>query len=70
MAGNSSVALELDDVELTGDDRVGGAGEAIGLVFGAVMRTMERNRIRRLSSAGFDAQTARYLSDLHTPNLM
>ena len=36
MAGNSSVALELDGVEVTDDDRIGGAGEAIGLVFGAV----------------------------------
>ena len=36
MAGNSSVALELDGVELTDDDRVGGAGEGIALVFGAV----------------------------------
>ena len=36
MAGNSSVALVLDDVELTDEDRVGGAGEAIALVFGAV----------------------------------
>ncbi|MEN3280818.1 MAG: hypothetical protein V7607_1958 [Solirubrobacteraceae bacterium] len=35
-----------------------------------LMRTMERNRVRRLRSAGFDAATARYLSDLHTPNLM
>jgi hypothetical protein len=26
--------------------------------------------VRRLRSAGFDAATARYLSDLHTPNLM
>jgi hypothetical protein len=31
---------------------------------------MERNRVRRLRAAGFDAPTARYLSDLHTPNLM
>jgi hypothetical protein len=31
---------------------------------------MERNRIRRLRSAGFDAREARYISDLHTPNLM
>jgi isovaleryl-CoA dehydrogenase len=36
MAGNSSIALELDGVELSDDDRVGGAGEAIALVFGAV----------------------------------
>jgi len=35
-----------------------------------LMRTMERNRIRRLRSAGFDAREARYISDLHTPNLM
>jgi hypothetical protein len=35
-----------------------------------LMATMERNRVRRLRSAGFDAATARYLSDLHTPNLM
>lgn len=36
----------------------------------ALMRTMERNRLRRLRSCGFDALTARHLSDLHTPNLM
>lgn len=31
---------------------------------------METNRIRRLRAAGFDKETARYLSELHTPNLM
>jgi isovaleryl-CoA dehydrogenase len=36
MAGNSSVALELENVALTDDDRIGPAGEAIGLVFNAV----------------------------------
>jgi TusA-related sulfurtransferase len=35
-----------------------------------LMTTMERNRLRRLAAAGFDAATARHLSDLHTPNLM
>lgn len=35
-----------------------------------LMATMGRNRVRRLRSAGFDEQTARYISDLHTPNLM
>jgi hypothetical protein len=35
-----------------------------------LMTTMERNCVRRLRSAGFDAATARHLSDLHTPNLM
>lgn len=35
-----------------------------------LMQTMEDNRIRRLQAAGFDARTARHLSDLHTPNLM
>jgi len=32
--------------------------------------TMEENRLRRLRAAGFDAATARRLSELHTPNLM
>jgi isovaleryl-CoA dehydrogenase len=41
MAGNSSVALELEDVELTDEDRVGGAGEAIGLVFGTARHLSE-----------------------------
>ncbi|HVL52504.1 MAG TPA: hypothetical protein VM754_13510 [Actinomycetota bacterium] len=31
---------------------------------------METNRIRRLRAAGFDRETSRYLSELHTPNLM
>lgn len=35
-----------------------------------MMRTMERNRIRRLQSAGFDEIEAQLISDLHTPNLM
>jgi hypothetical protein len=33
-------------------------------------RLMEVNRIRRLRAAGFDKETAHYLSELHTPNLM
>jgi len=37
---------------------------------GDLMRTMERNRMRRLRSAGFDTAQARYISELHTPNLM
>ncbi len=36
MAGNSSVALELDGVKLDDDDRIGAAGGGIGLVFEAV----------------------------------
>jgi hypothetical protein len=35
-----------------------------------LMQTMERNRVRRLRAAGFALETARHLSDLHTPNLM
>jgi TusA-related sulfurtransferase len=35
-----------------------------------LMSTMERNRIRRLRSAGFKETDAQRLSDLHTPNLM
>jgi hypothetical protein len=34
------------------------------------MPRMHDNRIRRLRAAGFDEPTARYLSELHTPNLM
>ena len=36
MAGNSSVALDLDDVELDPDDLIGAPGEGIDLVFNAV----------------------------------
>lgn len=36
MTGNSSVALDLDDVELDPDDLIGAPGEAIDLVFNAV----------------------------------
>jgi hypothetical protein len=36
----------------------------------ALMKTMERNRLRRLQACGFGDGTARHLSDLHTPNLM
>jgi TusA-related sulfurtransferase len=36
----------------------------------ALRGRMGRNRIRRLRSAGFGAAEARYISDLHTPNLM
>jgi TusA-related sulfurtransferase len=35
-----------------------------------LQQTMEQNRIRRLRSAGFNESQARYVSDLHTPNLM
>jgi alkylation response protein AidB-like acyl-CoA dehydrogenase len=36
MAGNSSVALELDNVQLSDDDRIGAAGGGVTLVFEAV----------------------------------
>ena len=36
MAGNSSIALELEGVRVGDEERVGAEGEAIGLVFGAV----------------------------------
>jgi len=36
----------------------------------ALLVTMHDNRQRRLRAAGFDPATARYLSELHTPNLM
>jgi hypothetical protein len=41
-----------------------------GTAFRNLMRTIERNRVRRLRAAGFDERTALHLSDLHTPNLM
>jgi hypothetical protein len=31
---------------------------------------MQENRVRRLESAGFTADQAQILSDLHTPNFM
>ena len=36
----------------------------------SLMRNAAVNRVSRLQEAGFDEQTARHLSDLHTPNLM
>ena len=36
----------------------------------SLMSTMQRNRVRRLTACGFSPCTARYLSDLHSPNLM
>lgn len=39
MAGNSSIALELDDVALGDDDRIGAPGAAADLVFGVVAPT-------------------------------
>jgi len=39
MRGNSSIAVEFDDVALGADERVGEAGEAAGLVFGVVAPT-------------------------------
>ena len=36
----------------------------------SLMATMQRNRVRRLTACGFSRRTARYLSDLHSPNLM
>ena len=41
-----------------------------GIALRELMKTMDRNRVRRLRAAGFDVDTARHLSDLHTPNLM
>lgn len=35
-----------------------------------LMRDAALHRVTRLQEAGFDADTARHLSDLHTPNLM
>ncbi len=45
---------------------IGDAGRAVRDLLGR----MSRNRVRRLRAAGFDASTARHVSELHTPNLM
>jgi hypothetical protein len=47
----------------------GDIGEA-AIAVQQLLHTMERNRVRRLQAAGFDNDTARHLSELHTPNLM
>jgi len=39
MRGNSSIAVEFDNVALGADERIGEAGEAAGLVFGVVAPT-------------------------------
>ncbi len=38
--------------------------------FRELLRTMHESRLRRLEHAGFTAEQARLLSDLHTPNFM
>jgi TusA-related sulfurtransferase len=38
--------------------------------FRELLHTMQENRVRRLESAGFTADQAQILSDLHTPNFM
>jgi alkylation response protein AidB-like acyl-CoA dehydrogenase len=54
----------------------GGAGGGLGSLAEAatevrtLQATMDENRRRRLRAAGFDDRTARYVSELHTPNLM
>jgi hypothetical protein len=45
---------------------LGDAGRAVR----DLMTRTQQNRVRRLRAAGFDLQTARELSELHTPNLM
>ncbi len=53
--------------------RGGGAAAELGEAAAAVrglMARISRDRVRRLRAAGFDTPTARYVSDLHTPNLM
>jgi hypothetical protein len=45
---------------------IGDSGRAVRAMLGR----MARNREARLRAAGFDDSTARYLSELHTPNLM
>ncbi|MEA2179046.1 MAG: hypothetical protein QOG77_2343 [Solirubrobacteraceae bacterium] len=69
LSGMSPVLLESLTVMAAGSLQPAELGEAAAQVRD-LTRTMERNRIRRLVSCGFDAATARHISDLHTPNLM
>lgn len=63
VVGESLVRMSARSLKPTD---IGEAGRSVRDLMGR----MHRNRIRRLRAAGFDAETATRLSDLHTPNLM
>jgi hypothetical protein len=69
LSGLSPVLVEALTVMTAASSQPAELAEAAAGVRG-LMATMERNRLRRLGACGFDAATARHLSELHTPNLM
>ncbi|HWI71769.1 MAG TPA: hypothetical protein VNT55_07425, partial [Baekduia sp.] len=69
MSGLSPLLTEALTIMAAGSLQPAELAEGAAAV-GDLMQIMEDNRIRRLQAAGFDAATARHLSDLHTPNLM
>lgn len=69
LTGLSSLLTESLTIMAAGSLRPGDLSDAAAEVRG-LLRRMEENRVRRLRAAGFDHKAARYLSDLHTPNLM
>jgi len=69
LTGLGSILVESLTIMAAGSMNPKDLSEAAGAV-ASLTKQMEENRIRRLKAAGFDAPTARHLSDLHTPNLM
>jgi hypothetical protein len=69
LTGLSSVLIESLTIMAAGSLAPAALSEGAAQVK-QLTRQMEANRVRRLLAAGFDDKTARYLSDLHTPNLM
>jgi hypothetical protein len=69
LSGLSPILLESLIVLAADSLQPAELGEAAAAVRD-LTKMMERNRVRRLVSCGFDRATARHISDLHTPNLM
>lgn len=69
LTGLSSLLIESLTLMVAGSLSPPGLGSAATEVR-RFMNDLETNRIRRLRAAGFSQENARYLSDLHTPNLM
>ena len=69
LSGISPMLLEALTILAAGSMGRTAIGSAASRV-NEMTQLMERNRIRRLVACGFDDETARELSDMHTPNLM
>lgn len=69
LTGISPVLLESLTILASGSVKAASLRRGAAAV-NELTKLMEVNRIRRLRAAGFDQETAHYLSELHTPNLM